>query len=213
MAKKKMKIIELFINEELEDETGIDLISFVQNPATDSLFMYFNSEKPAMFTKIDEEKKIVTGAVMLPDIKIVRQDKDKDGNLLEPHLVWFSEDTIQKCMERFSKESNQNKSNIEHTFGLNGINFFENWKVLDPKNDKSNALGFVDVPKGTWFTSAKINNDTFWQDIKDGKVSGFSVEGFFRQVEKLSSQNIKKEDKETDEIYQKVLELFKNYLK
>ena len=42
-----------------------------------------------------------------------------------------------------------------------------------------------DLPKGTWFGLFKIDNDDFWNDyIKQGKVKGVSVEGYF--VNKLT---------------------------
>jgi hypothetical protein len=36
---------------------------------------------------------------------------------------------------------------------------------------------------GTWFVSMKVNNPEIWSEIKSGKLQGFSVSGFFEQVE------------------------------
>jgi hypothetical protein len=33
------------------------------------------------------------------------------------------------------------------------------------------------MPKGTWFGIMKVSNESLWQDIKAGKVRGFSIEG------------------------------------
>ena len=32
---------------------------------------------------------------------------------------------------------------------------------------------------GTWFVKMKVNNDEIWNSVKEGKVRGFSIEGFF----------------------------------
>ena len=47
--------------------------------------------------------------------------------------------------------------------------------------------GFEDLPDGTWFISAKVNNDAIWSKIKAGEVRGFSVEGNFSLIR--SGQN------------------------
>jgi hypothetical protein len=44
--------------------------------------------------------------------------------------------------------------------------------------DKSKQYGFS-LPKGTWMISMKIEDDKVWNDVKDGKYKGFSIEGFF----------------------------------
>ena len=51
---------------------------------------------------------------------------------------------------------------------------------MDKDNDKANALGF-DVPKGTWMVTYKVNDEELWNQIKDGTVRGFSIEGYFIQ--------------------------------
>jgi hypothetical protein len=39
--------------------------------------------------------------------------------------------------------------------------------------------GFEDAKDGSWFGSFYVENEQAWQLIKEGKVKGFSVEGFF----------------------------------
>jgi hypothetical protein len=48
--------------------------------------------------------------------------------------------------------------------------------------DKAKALGFS-VPKGTWMGSMRVMDDTTWKLVKDGKIKGFSVEGFFGEMQ------------------------------
>jgi hypothetical protein len=42
--------------------------------------------------------------------------------------------------------------------------------------------GFEDAKDGSWFGSFYVENDKAWQLIKEDKVRGFSVEGFFDYV-------------------------------
>jgi hypothetical protein len=45
----------------------------------------------------------------------------------------------------------------------------------------------MDVPLGTWMVSYKINDPRTWEQIKEGKLKGFSVEGYF--VDRMSLKN------------------------
>jgi hypothetical protein len=65
----------------------------------------------------------------------------------------------------------------------------ESWIIDDSKSDKSRLYGF-DLPKGTWMISMKVNNDKIWNDVKEGKVKGFSIEGYFADKLEMSLQEI-----------------------
>jgi hypothetical protein len=36
------------------------------------------------------------------------------------------------------------------------------------------------LPEGSWFITAKVNNDDVWTKIKSGDIKGFSIEGLFK---------------------------------
>ena len=172
---KKPLIIEMLVDE--MDETGVDFISFVENPAIEVDFMYFNEKKKNFrFKETSEEKRLVTGPAMIPNEKIIRFDKNE-----EPFFVFFSHETIRLCNELFFKQSKQNTSNIDHTTGIEGVTVIESWIIEDPKNDKALALGFEGLPKGTWMITYKVYNEEVWNMVKNGEVLGFSVEGMFGQ--------------------------------
>ena len=60
----------------------------------------------------------------------------------------------------------------------------ESWIIEDPTMDKSVALGFTGLPKGTMMATYKILDDAFWQnEVLTGNVTGFSLEGMFHEVE------------------------------
>jgi hypothetical protein len=51
--------------------------------------------------------------------------------------------------------------------------------VEDKEKDKSAIYG-LDVPVGTWMVAVKVDNEAIWQEwVKEGKVKGFSIEGYF----------------------------------
>jgi len=171
---EKDLVIELTVEE--EEGTGINTISFVEKPAIEIDFLYFNKNKENYQFK-DEEKRIVVGPAMIPNEKIVRVDKE--GN---PYFVFFSEETVRKCAELYFKNSNHTTTNVDHEKSLmDGVTVMESWIVEDPQYDKSKALGFKDVLRGSWFVSYKVDNDILWDKVKAGKVLGFSVEGMFGQ--------------------------------
>jgi hypothetical protein len=89
--------------------------------------------------------------------------------------------------------SNQNNATLEHESKLQGMSVVESWIIDDSKSDKSRLYGF-DLPKGTWMISMKVNNDKIWNDVKEGKVKGFSIEGYFADKLEMSLQEIEEEE-------------------
>ena len=99
--------------------------------------------------------------------------------------------------------SNQNNATLEHKEKLNGMSVVESWVIDNPKMDKSKEYGF-NLPKGTWMISMKVNNEDIWNDVKAGKVKGFSIEGYFADKYEMSQ-----EKDEREEIINKLKELLK----
>ncbi len=185
-----MKIIELIIDEEAE-LFGIDAISIVAKPAIESSFLALNEQKLTL-TEADPDKRILIGAALIPDKMIYRHNGEEEFH------VYFSKKTIRRAMELFFKFGNQGNTTLEHEHKLNGLNVVESWIVDDPKMDKSQLYG-LDVPKGTWMVSVKVDNDAIWQDwVKSEQVKGFSIEGYF--IDKMQQENRSKLMSELTEI-------------
>ena len=122
---------------------------------------------------------------MVPNQEIIRLDAE--GN---PYFVFFTEATIEKAQEVFAKFGKTKSTNFEHNVGLRDVTVVESWLVTDPNNDKANALGFSDIPKGTWMVSYKVDNDQLWELVKAGEVLGFSIEGVFsKNIIQMSAQD------------------------
>jgi hypothetical protein len=183
---KPTKIIELVIDEK-DEQTGIHAVSVVHSPAIEENFIAL-SKLEVELKEIDLEKKILMGAALIPNKQIIRANKDG-----EPYYIYFSDDTVRKASELFLMRSNQNNATIEHAQKLSGMSVVESWLIEDEVHDKSVKYGF-NLPKGTWMISMKVNNEDVWKDVKDGKVKGFSIEGYFADKYEMSQEKNEREE-------------------
>jgi len=191
-----MRIVELVIDEN-DLESGIEAVSVVESPAIEENFIALKKHELEL-KEIDKEKRILMGAALVPNKQIYRRN-DKN----EEYYIYFSEDTVRKASELFLMRSNQNNATYEHEKKLNGMSVVESWLIEDEKLDKSKKYGF-NLPKGTWMISMKVNNDDVWKDVKDGKVKGFSIEGYFADKYEMSI-----EEKRKNKIIEDLKELLK----
>lgn len=176
-----MKIIEMTLNEDAETQ-GVYAVSVVNSPAIEADWVALNKQFVELKT-VDEEKRILLGAALIPNKQIYRKD-DKIGE----YYIYFSADTIRKASQVFLKRSNQNNATIEHAKTIDGMSVVESWIVENSKIDKS-ALYDFDMPEGTWMISMKVDNDEVWSKVKSGEIKGFSIEGYFEAGNQdLSSQ-------------------------
>ena len=137
------------------------------------------------FSVFSLEEKMVVGPAMIPDKMIIRRNEITG----EVYYVYFTEQTIKKLQQKFMLEKLLDKTNVEHGRKfLNGVSVVESWIVDDPQYDKQQVFG-MNYPKGTWMVSIKIEDDTIWKKVKDGKLNGFSVQGYFLEKAKFSKDN------------------------
>lgn len=158
-------------------ETGVDKISLVKKPAILTNFIYMNEDElkikeDYLKLEFDDEKKIIMGPALIPDLEILRVDDDG-----EQFYIKYSKEQIEDIVVKFSKLKDQRSINKDHKNSVTGIYIIENWLV--GKNDKSKDYGF-DLPEGTWMVSMKVENEELWDSIKSGKIKGFSIEGLFK---------------------------------
>lgn len=181
-----MKIIELILDEQNID-AGVNAISIVEQPAIESDFIALSKEREVKLASVNEEKRILMGAALIPNKTIYRRNGD------EEFYVYFSQDTIRKASQLFLKSGNQNKSTLEHQMKLSGLTVVESWIVEDSEKDKSSIYN-LSMPVGTWMVSVKVDNEEVWNDfVKTGKVKGFSIEGYFADKTELAKVDIKEE--------------------
>lgn len=132
----------------------------------------------------NEDQRIVVGAVMIPDLKILRMDENGD-----PFYVYFSKHTIKKMAEKFMKDMNLHNTDINHDGNVNQTNtLLESWISESILHDKAYKYGFQ-LPVGTWYVSYKINDDDTWNKIKSGELKGFSLAGeFYSKIVGINKQ-------------------------
>lgn len=125
----------------------------------------------------DDEKRIVIGPAMVPDLKIFR--KDKEGN---PYHVFFSAETIKMIMEKYMRNKYLDNNDENHNGqAVKDVYVIESWIIEDEEYDKSKKYGFS-LPVGSWMVAMKVRNDDVWEKIKDGSLAGYSVSGWFEEV-------------------------------
>jgi len=159
----------------LDNADGLQYISIVDKPAIKSTFLCFSEDVKEQFSIQDEEKHIISGLVLIPDLPIFRK-KDNRG-----YYVKFSKNTIEQLVEKFFNEQKTLSINVDHSIPVDNVVIIESYFInhergISPKE-------FANYPDGSWYISMKVNDDDLWQHIKNGQLNGFSVEGLFELVE------------------------------
>ena len=197
----KLPTYEIVIDE--FDETGISLISLVEDPAIMVKGMAFNNNSMMSFKQVDDDKQIIIGPALIPDMKIYRED-DKFGQ----YYVTFSKETIAKMVEKFNKYGSNRKINIDHSNMMVDAFIIEDWLTEDLVYDKSRKYG-IEVPIGTYMIMVKIEDKEFWKnEVKDNGKFGFSIEGMLGQQLVSLSKEASIDDLTEEDLFQIFSELF-----
>jgi hypothetical protein len=164
-----LPFIEFKLTEEVE---GLQAIALVDSPA---IGLNYQAFAPHKFEVINEEKRIVMGAAMIPDLPIYRRDERGE------YYAIFKKETIKALVQKLFKENKHNVFNEQHNAFkiLDGVYIYQSF-ITDAELGISAPSGFENVADGTWFIAAKVENDEAWAKVKeDGILKGFSVEGVF----------------------------------
>ena len=70
----------------------------------------------------------------------------------------------------------------------------ESWIIEDKNKDKSKKYK-MDLPLNTWMISVKVLNDEIWNQVKEGEIKGFSIEGYFADKAERPKESIKEKFK------------------
>jgi len=183
-----MEIIELVIDEN-EELFGISAISVVENPAIEEPFIALKKEDQVRLAEVSKEKRILMGAALIPNKPIYRKNGEQE------FYIFFSKETIVKSSQLFLKSGKQGQATMEHaTEKLEGMTVVESWIIEDEVHDKSRKYG-LDLPIGSWMVSIKCDNDKVWAKVKENKIKGFSIEGYY--ADRLSNRPL---DKQVDQL-------------
>jgi hypothetical protein len=164
-----LPFIEFTLTDEVE---GLQAIALVDSPA---IGLNYQAFAPHKFEVIDEDKRIVMGAAMIPDLPIYRRDERGE------YYAIFKKETIKALVQKLFKENKHTEFNEQHNSFkiLDGVYIYQSF-ITDKELGILPPQGFENVADGTWFIAAKVENDEAWSKVKeDGLLKGFSVEGVF----------------------------------
>ena len=192
----ELPLYELKLDEQT-NEFGVDIISLVDAPAIEKNYVMFESHK--IEWTANNERMIVSGPAMIPDKLIYRNDANGEYNTV------ISKETIEAVVLRYMEQGNQSNVNLMHGAKAKDVFVFESF-LSDSQRGIAPMAGYEDLPNGTWFVSMKVNNPAVWQQVKEGKLKGFSIEGFFG-MEKKEVKTEMSIDRAFDEILELVKEI------
>jgi hypothetical protein len=198
-----LQLFELVVD---ADEDGVFANSFVEEPAIERDFVFFNKHKEVTFQAIDTEKRLVAGPLLIPNKKIIRMDEQ-----MGMYNVFFKPETIETIARKFMKNKYNGEVTVEHDKKVNGVYLTESWIIEQSSKDKSNLFGYT-LPKGTWFGIYKVDNDKVWEEVKAGKYRGFSIEGIFEhKASTMKSSQLFSKD--IDELNENEADVLLSYIK
>ena len=193
------------------DEEGMGLfgLSFVDNPAIQVELHAFKAEEARKVFFASHEKREVVSPVLIPNQLIIRE------SMGIPYYIRASEDTIRKIYDKYMLSGNWNNftymhENIDADISerlQDGIYLQRLWIIEDEKNDDAcTKYGFTDLPKGTLMMKCKVNNRHIWNEIREGKLRGISLEAFFGKINTNKALKITYSKMKTN------LELFQKFI-
>jgi hypothetical protein len=183
-----MDLREMYLDEN-NLELGIRAVSLVEDPAIESNFVTLKNENRIELAEVNKERRILLGAVLIPNKPILRVEDDKE------YYIYFTKETIFKIAVMLAKNKLNDQVTQEHSKFIKDMTTFETWQTEHKEMDKSAFYG-LDVPVGTLCMSMKADNAEVYNLAKEGKIKGFSIEGFFS--DKLEKKELSKEDKEIE---------------
>lgn len=146
-------------------DAKISFVSLVDKPANKRPFLLTKAENgQASFTtygrivKTDEENHYVTGIVYEP------MEEDSHGN-------YMTAEEITKTAYWFAK--NGDKVDLQHSFvSLENASVVETWVA---KADFE--IGDEVIKEGTWLMTVEVSDESVWEAIQKGEITGFSMGG------------------------------------
>lgn len=115
------------------------------------------------FSVVSDDNRLVYGPVLIPDTV------DLQGDII-------SEEEIIKAAHKFMIKSQT--MGVEHMVVNDNIRIVESF--VTPVDIEVNGRFFK---KGTWLAGSKILDDSTWEAVKQGKLTGYSIEGYGKRIQ------------------------------
>lgn len=157
-------IYQIFLKE------GITAISLVEDAAIQYDFLLFSGDNQVLnFEVVSNELREVFGVIMLADTPIFRNNK------FGPHFVVLSPEVIREMVTKYFKEKLTDSVTLGHKLYTDDSFLMESF-IIDRKNGINPPVYFNEIPDGSWVGRFKVTSDELWNEIKEGKYKGFSIE-------------------------------------
>lgn len=153
-----------------KDNDGVYCISLVDYPAIEENFLVFDNQEELKFTAVDEDKHILYGPAMIPDMAIYRRD-----NQGREYYVKFSKETVAQIAQKFHKDNCIYNISVGHEIDVNDCYVYTSY-IIDRENG-IDPVQFKTIADGSWIIGVKVENEKVWDAIKTTDLmKGFSVE-------------------------------------
>lgn len=189
-----------------DEDEGIFVISLVDMPATEVNWMCFNkNEKRQTFKITNAEQHILSGVVMTADTPIYRVSPEG-----QEYYIMFTKDVIQKMAEKMLSDNTFNNIDIQHNGELLPEGQVKLVELFICDKNKGINPNYIDVPNGSLMANYKVYDENLWNEIKNGDLNGFSLEGYFTPdlITGKSQTELKKHN-----IYNEKMKKFKETLR
>lgn len=161
-----------------KNEAEQEFISLVTEPAIEMQWFEFASHQENAFKfSIDEQRQILTGVALVPDMPIYRKMKMSEGEEAKEFYVVFEKQTVFDFVKKFMKNRYNKHINISHNNDdiVDDAFLFESL-VVDESRGMLAPKMFEGVRDGSWVVSLQIEDKNSWERIKREGLKGFSVQ-------------------------------------
>lgn len=177
---------------------GMDFNSWVSNPAHESAYNFFDKQ----FYSVDEDKRIVTGVMIIAGKKIYR-------NQPEPCYYVFTAPTIEVIQREFMKNGYTQNLNLQHEEITKGAILTDIYIASNSDDRYPNipqSFNGQNISDGSLFASYYVEDDNLWSRVKAGEFSGFSIEIWSGLIKISNYQKQNKMSKPTKSLWEKTME-------
>jgi len=174
----KITVIDMGFDD--ENELIIEHASFVEEPATEIDLVKFSKEVEEIKFSVNEERMMVFAPTLIPGQLIPRIDPTT-----QQVVYWrFTAPQIEKGAHSLMMKGWRSGTTVNHDPNqyFEGAHIVEGWIKWSMDNDKSNLMGYGNLPVGTHFLGYKITDMVLWSKIKSGELKGISIDGVARKI-------------------------------
>ena len=197
-----------------DDNTGVNILSLVKQPATEADCIHFSDNYLMSKFSVQKDKRMIYGPIMIPNKRLYRNDAARGE-----YNIYYTEEDIEIVVKKFSKNNFNNNITLEHLDKKVTGTLVENYIIRENMSIK----GFEDMPVGTWMGCVYIEDEEFWNNyVKTGVVKGFSVEIYgvvkretFSKQDTIENrvESILQLEASIEDIQSKLYEMFKDEYK